>query len=282
MSVNGYQVVLSGPECLLRSGMTPYWNIDFVNLLRAVNRSRTVDEILFPDPIQDSSGKTVSFAFTDTEGNDVLKKSSSLRDKSIPRCCLKKLQAAIDLMHIWADDPRVPTEKREFCRQFRLPDPKKDPDAYRMSGGLFSCKLHVLWGYEKAGSKAFLPKSRISEKWDDAASREDIVTMCQGGILRRVFRLRNIFFAVLVAVGVYMLCCLPVECPVHGCLVGNGAYNYFNIDKCCPKRCVLTGCNRHLDDKEKCNAHKCTVCGKMMPTSNGQNGVCDDCFWDIK
>lgn len=282
MSANGYQVKLTGPDCLLRSGTNPYWHIDFANLIRGVNSAKTVNEVVFPNPIQEPSGASVSFALTDTDGNEILKKSISLREKAIPNRCLKKLQAAIDQMHTWADDPRVPLEKREFCRRFRLPDPKKDPDAYRMSGGSFSRKLHVLWGYEKEGSKAFLPKSKISEKWDDAASREDIAVMCQGSILRRIFRPRNIFLAILVAAGVYMGCFFPVKCPVHGCLVGKGAYNYLDIDGRCPKRCALTGCNRHLDAKEKCNAHKCTKCGKMMPTSNGQNGVCDDCFWDIK
>ena len=282
MSANGYQVKLAGPECFLRSGINPYWHLDFANLIRGVNRAETVKEVVFPNPQQEPGGTAVSYALTDTEGNEVLEKSISLRDKAIPSRCRKKLQAAIDQMHTWAEDPRVPMEKREFCRRFRLPDPKKDPEAYRMSGGTFSRKLHVLWGYEKEGSKAFLPKSKISEKWDDAASREDIVAMCQGSILRRIFRPRNIFLVVLVAAGVYMGCFFPVKCPVHGCLVGNGAYNYLDIDGRCPKRCALPGCNRHLDDKEKCNAHKCTKCGKMMPTSNGQNGVCDDCFWDIK
>lgn len=279
MSAIGYQVMLAGPDCMLRSGTNPYWHIDFANLIRGVNGARTVDEAIFPTSLPEPGGTAVTYVLTDTEGNEVLKKSISLRDKAIPSRCLKKLQAAIDQMHTWADDPRVPMEKREFCRRFRLPDPKKDPDAYRMSGGMFSRKLHVLWGYEKDGSKAFLPKSRISEKWDDAASREDIVTMCHGSIIRRMFRPRNIFAVVLVAAVVYMGYFFPVKCPLHGCLVGNGVYNYLDVDLRCPKRCALSECNRHLDDKGKCNAHKCTKCGRMMPV--GQTGICESCFWDL-
>ena len=282
MSATGYHVKLSGPDCVLKSGTNNYWQTDFQNLLRAVNSAEDVKEVVFPNPMPEQGCAGVSYALTDTEGNEILKHSISLKDKAIPSACLKKLQSAIDQIHKWADDPRVPQDRREFCKRFRLPDPQKDPEAYRMSGGMFSRKLHVLWGYEKPGSTAFMPKSKISEKWDDNASREDIVKKCQGSLLRRIFRMRNIIFAIAIAAGAYLGWFLPVKCPVHGCLVGNGAYNYLGIENRCPKRCALPGCNRHLDAKEKCNAHKCTKCGKMMPTSNGQNGVCDDCFWDIK
>lgn len=282
MDASGYQVRLSGPERRLRSGDHPYWNVDFANLVRVVSGAQTVDDAVFPPPQPSPDGASVTFALTDAEGNDVLKKSISLRDKAIPGRCLKKLQAAVDQLHAWAEDPRVPMEKREFCRGFRLPDPRKDPDAYRMSGGAFSRRLHVLWGYEKEDSKAFLPKSRIAEKWDDAASRADIAEMCQGGVLRRVFRPRNVLLAVLAAAGVCMGLFFPVKCPVHGCTVGKGADAYLDREGRCPMRCALTGCNRHLDAKGKCHAHTCTRCGQMMPTSNGQNGVCDACFWDIR
>lgn len=91
MRAKGYQVKLSAPECLLRSGTTPYWHIDFVNLLRGVNGLETVNEVLFPEPIQASDGMSVSFALTDAKGNEVLRKSFSLRDKTIPNRCLKTL-----------------------------------------------------------------------------------------------------------------------------------------------------------------------------------------------
>lgn len=282
MSATGYHVRLSGADCVLRSGTTPYWHLDFARLMRGINGAEMVGEDVFPPPRPSPDGASVSYSLTDGKGDEILKKSISLRDKAIPGRCLKKLQAAIDQLHIWAEDPRVPMEKREFCRRFRLPDPKKDPDAYRLSGGFFSRRLHVLWGYEKEGSQSFLPKSRISERWDDAAGRQDIAVMCRCGAIRRIFRPRNVVLAVLLAAGVGIGCFFPVKCPLHGCVVGTGAYRYLDRDGRCPKRCALTGCGRHLDAKGKCLAHRCTRCGKMMPTSNGQNGVCDDCFWEIK
>jgi|GEM_PF-7081740 len=282
MGIKGYQVKLSEPECLLRSGTTPYWHIDFVNLLRGVNGLETVNEVLFPEPIQASDGKSVSFALTDTKGHEVLRKSISLRDKAIPNRCLRKLQAAIDQMHAWADDPRVPMEKREFCRRFLLPDPRKDPEAYRMTGGIFSRKLHVLWGYEKADSKAFLPKSKISEKWDDAASRKSVFAECKRSGVKRFIRLRNLLLVSFVSVVVYVGLCLPIHCPVHHCAVGKGALCFLQVGARCPKRCALSNCNRHLDASGKCSAHKCSKCGRQVPMDSVRNGVCDDCFWTIK
>lgn len=282
MGTKGYQVKLSEPECLLRSGTTPYWHIDFVNLLRGVNGSKAVNEVVFPDPVQDSSGMSVSFALTDTKGNEVLRKSVSLRDKAIPSRCLRKLQAAIDQMHAWADDPRVPIEKREFCRRFLLPDPKKDPEAYRMTGGMFSRKLHVLWGYEKVGSKAFLPKSKFSDRWEDATSRKSVFAECKRSGVRRLFRLRNLLTVSLVSAVVYVGGYLPIQCPVHHCVIGKGVLCFLQIDARCPKRCALSNCNRHLDASGKCSAHKCRKCGRQIPMDCVRNGVCDDCFWAIK
>lgn len=282
MGVKGYQVKVSGAECLLHSGTTPYWHIDFVNLLRGVNGSKAVNEVVFPDPVQDSSGMSVSFALTDTKGREVLRKSISLRDRAIPNRCLKTLQAAIDQMHTWADDSRVPMEKREFCRMFRLPDPRKDPEAYRMTGGMFSRKLHVLWGYEKVGSKAFLPMSRISERWDDAASRKSVFSECKRIGMRRFFRFRNLLIVSLLSAAAYVWACLPIQCSVHHCAVGNGILCFLQIDARCPKRCILSNCNRHLDASGKCSAHKCMKCGRQVPLDSVRNGVCDDCFWAIK
>lgn len=282
MGSSGYQVNLANPDCVLRSGTNPYWHLDFTNLLRNVNSVQSVSEVVFPNPIAEPGFTGVSFALTDIEGNEVLKHSYSLKEKAIPARCLKKLQAAIDQLHIWADDPRVPQEKRAFCKKFVLPDPKKDPEAYRLSGGMFSRKLHVLWGYQKEGSEAFLPASKVSEKWDDASMRKSIFTECRGSLLRRVFRMRNIVLLALVAAGVYFGAFFPAKCPTHQCVIGKGVMCLFDYEAKCPKRCALPDCNRHLDSKEKCNAHKCKKCGKMQPTSNGQDGVCDECFWILK
>ncbi len=280
MSVSGYQVKLESPDCVLRSGMTPYWHIDFVNLIRGVNK--TVNGIVFPHPKPESGYTGVSYMLTDESGNEVLKHSLSLREKAIPKHCLKKLQAAIEQLHAWAEDPRVPGEKREFCRRFRLPDPKNDPDAYRMTGSCFSRKLHVLWGYEKEGTTAFLPSSKISESWDDASQRKSVYAVCRGSLIRRLFRMRNIVLTLITIGALYFGFYFPVKCPIHGCVVGKGVYNFLCIDERCPSRCALPNCNRHLDEKRRCHAHRCRECKRMLPTTNGQGGICDDCFWKVK
>lgn len=282
MSVSGYQVKLESPDCALRSGMTPYWHIDFVNLISSVNGAKTVNGIVFPRPMPEPGYTGVSYMWTDESGNEVLKHSLSLREKAIPKHCLKKLQAAIDQLHAWAEDPRVPGEKREFCRRFRLPDPKNDPDAYRMTGSCFSRKLHVLWGYQKEGTTAFLPSSKISRSWDDASQRKSVYAVCRGSLIRRLFRIRNIVLALITIGALYFGLYFPVKCPIHGCVVGKGVYNFLCIDERCPSRCVLPNCNRHLDEKRRCHAHRCRECKRMLPTTNGQGGICDECFWEVK
>ena len=282
MSANGYRVKLSGPDCLLRSGTNPYWHIDFANLLRSVNNTKTVNEVVFPNPTPEPGYTSVSYAVTDESGNEILKHSLSLREKAIPKHCLKKLQAAIEQMHAWANDPRVPGEKREFCRRFRLPNPKGDPDAYRMTGSCFSRKLHVLWGYEKEGTTAFLPYSKISESWDDASQRKSVYAVCRGSLIRRLFRLRNIVLTLIAIGALYFGLCFPVKCPIHGCVVGKGVYNFLSIEERCPLRCALPNCNRHLDEERRCHAHRCSECGRMLPITAGQGHICDDCFWKVK
>lgn len=282
MRPSGYQIELSSPDCVLCSGMHPYWHIDFTSLIREVNKNQTVNEVVFPDPTPTSGYSGVSYSLTDKSGNEILKNSFSLKEKAIPLSALKTLQAAIEKIHAWAEDPRVPQEKRDFCRKFALPDPWKDPEAYRLTGGMFSRKLHVLWGYQKKGTEVFLPASRVSAKWDDCSSRKSIFKECRGSLWRRIFRPRNVVLSCLAIVGVYLGVLFPVKCPTHQCLVGKGVYHCLFLERACPERCILPGCNRHLDEKKKCHAHKCTKCGRMLPTSNGQKGVCDECFWDIK
>lgn len=282
MSAMGYQVRLSDANIGLKIGASLYWDKRFRGLLHELNRVPAVGEALFPDSdlVDDGKdGSAVRYVVTNDSGKEILRRSRSLKTTAIPRRCLVKLQAAIDQMHAWAEDPKVSQDLRDFCQQFRLPDPKNDPDAYRLTGGMFSRHLHVLWGYEKQGTTAFLPSSEISSKWDDAESRKDVAEMCRGSFLKGVFRLRNIVLVLSLAAAVYMGFFFPARCAVHGCEVGRGVLNLVDIEAKCPRRCALPGCSRHLDGNGKCDAHKCPKCGRQKPTSVEQKGECDDCFW---
>lgn len=283
MSTPGYYVGLVHSDCILQSGLKSFWHADYAAVIRAVNKSEKVKDPVFPSALPDPKSTGVSFVLTDESGNEMLKNSRSLKSTTIPRRCLAKLQAAVNQLHAWAEDPRVPVDKREFCRKFALPDPKKDPDAYRITGGLFSRKLHVLWGYQKEGSSAFLPSSRLSAKWDDNNARKNIFKVCKGPVWRRIVRslFKSVLITAAIGTAVYLGLYIPVRCPVHQCVVGNGVLCYRDRVGSCPRRCDLKGCNRHLDAKEKCNAHECTICHRMLPTSVGQNGICDTCYTTV-
>lgn len=270
------------PSEVMKSGIRAYWHIDFINLIYSINSAKTVDEVIFPQVLPASDNSNVSYFVLDEKGNEVLAHSISLKEKSIPTHCLRKLQAAIEKLHAWAEDVRVPQEKREFCRNFLLPDPKKDPTAYRLSGGLFSRKLHVLWGYQKDGTSAFLPSSSASKNWGDAQLRKNIYKECRRSSWSRIFRIRNIILLLLMGVLLYVGFFFPVKCFRHRCVVGKGVYYYLIMNPSCPMCCSSLNCNSNLDEERKCDGHKCKQCNRQLPISNDQSGICDDCFWELK
>ena len=72
MRESGYQVKLDGPDCVLQSGTTPYWHMDFATLLRSVNSAKTVNGIVFPQPIPEPDYTGVSYMLSDESGNEGL------------------------------------------------------------------------------------------------------------------------------------------------------------------------------------------------------------------
>lgn len=272
---DGLHVLTPTSGCVLKCGGKPYWHADFNGLLQDAGRLDDGSDSVFPSVAAATDGE-VTYVQMDAAGNDVLGWSTSLKRHEIPRRCLKSLQRAIDRMHAWAEDPGVPYEKRAFCREFRLPDPKKCPEAYRLAGHGFSRRLYVLWGYEKEGTAAFLPSSRISAKWEDAGERRDVAQTCRNGLWRRMFRPRNLFLAMLAASAACFEFLVPATCPVHQCVVGYGSRLFADAESHCPLRCGRSGCGRHLDADGKCAAHECRSCGREMPTT--EIGICDDCL----
>ncbi len=280
MGSEGYEIRQCEPENIMSSGHRQYWSPDFANIIREVDNK--VGAAIFPTATYSKSEGSVTFSIGDFARSGNLRDSCSLKEKAIPDRCLKMLQKAIDLLHSWAEEPGVPKDKQDFCRGFRLPDPRKSPEAYRMTGGAFTRQLHVLWGYQKDSSEPFLPKSSRSEKWDDNSQRMDIVVACQGSWLRRLFRPRNILLAAIASALAYFGFFMPVRCPVHhDQIVGKGIWRVFTAEDQCPLRCVRPGCNKHLDENMKCNAHKCRRCGLEKPLHNEESGLCEDCFWHV-
>ena len=60
-----------------------------------------------------------------------------------------------------AEDPYCDRTKRQMIEGFRLPDPQKDRDLYRLIGKGSAAKLIVLWGVEREEGSALSPGAAV-------------------------------------------------------------------------------------------------------------------------
>lgn len=79
----------------------------------------------------------------------------------IPAKELNALRAAVDELKRKAEDPHCDRTKRQMIEGFRLPDPQKDRDLYRLIGKGPSAKLIVLWGIEREEGSALAPGAAV-------------------------------------------------------------------------------------------------------------------------
>ncbi len=80
----------------------------------------------------------------------------------IPHAQLDELRFALSGFKAKASDPKCDPEARKLIDCFRLPDPKKDPELYRIYGTGKNRRLVVLWGAEKEVDSAVAPLEAIS------------------------------------------------------------------------------------------------------------------------
>jgi len=79
----------------------------------------------------------------------------------IPAKELKALRSAVDELKKKAEDPHCDRTKRQMIEGFRLPDPQKDRDLYRLIGKGSAAKLIVLWGIEREEGSALAPGAAV-------------------------------------------------------------------------------------------------------------------------
>ena len=240
-----------------------------------------VDASLFPSVVPIEGRQGVIYYMYEN-GVERLCKSTSLKHKRIPAHCIQQLANAIEILHSWAEDPSVPADRRKLFQNFRLPDPRLNPEVYRLTWSVFpkKRKLHVLWGL-KVNDNSLLPQSKVSEKWPDANRRKKIQDVCKRSILHQLFSFKVIVFVgILVGILytlVYLLRDFPIHCTRHPeVLVGDGIFNYIRAEQICTHKCVT--CGEHLDENLCCSEHSCKRCYKTKPIRKNQYGICDDCF----
>ena len=104
-------------------------------------------------------------------GMDILKNSKSYNQRKPSTSEVVRVQDQIEQIHALANDPNIPTDRREFFRNLQLPNPRYMPECWRTTG-FFRTRLHVLWGLTKGGKHStFLPASGNAADWNDKQSR---------------------------------------------------------------------------------------------------------------
>jgi hypothetical protein len=81
---------------------------------------------------------------------------------SLPREQLDQLRSALIAFKAKTQDPHCDPEARKLIDCFRLPDPQKDPELYRIYGNGKNKRLIVLWGAEKEVDSAVTPLQAIN------------------------------------------------------------------------------------------------------------------------
>ncbi|MGN0886214.1 MAG: hypothetical protein ACI4RT_04365 [Candidatus Spyradenecus sp.] len=162
------EIALVDGRRLLRCGLQSYVDYPFPALLQSLNEEIAPASPLFPFlTILPGTPEKLRYALARAG----VAEHSSLRNRALPRACLRQLQEAINRLHAWAEDPQVPGGTQDFCRNFALPDPVLDPEAYQLSRGPGGWRVHVLWGYESDEAPAIKPLSALSAHWADSADR---------------------------------------------------------------------------------------------------------------
>ena len=156
-----------------------YWDGDFQNLLRDQHGSDRAG--LFPRAEPTPGG--VLFSLTE-RGRELVSDSTPLARRQLPPRELDRFIAALqDFQKMAAPTigdqqqnasgdagqagaetapPPDPT-KLAFIKTFRLPDPDRQPESYRLAGSWFNQRLIVLWGYDRQPDGGSFPAADPGE-----------------------------------------------------------------------------------------------------------------------
>ena len=97
------------------------------------------------------------------DGQEICSRSQPVTAANpLPRAQFDQLRAALTAFKAKTQDPKCDPEARKLIDCFRLPDPKKDPELYRIYGSGKNKRLVVLWGAEKEVDSAVTPLEAIN------------------------------------------------------------------------------------------------------------------------
>ena len=165
----------------LRSGNYLYWDAQLQQIVRAdlgrfcpgVSYSRTTD-----------GGYSGVFRQNDLGTCELCRRSRPISDRraKIPEGDLDGFIDALDALHRKANEQNVVGDSAHFIREFRVPDPRKMQDAWRVSPGRPG-HLLVLWGFNEAST--VLPLTETSKAWSDADRRVNLRDALKSALSKR-------------------------------------------------------------------------------------------------
>lgn len=92
------------------------------------------------------------------DGSEMVSASVESGGKNrVPAAQIDRLRRALVELKAKAEDPHCDANKRRMIEAFRLPDPLKDSELYRLYGSGRKKRLLVLWGVEKEAGSAIAP-----------------------------------------------------------------------------------------------------------------------------
>jgi hypothetical protein len=101
--------------------------------------------------------------FERSGGRDLMARSRPVPRSGIPSGELEAFQRAIEDLKAKAGVPGAQPHNREILEQFRLPDPAREPELYRLAGPWWHRRLKVVWGCERH-SDSSLPPGEVPGK----------------------------------------------------------------------------------------------------------------------
>jgi hypothetical protein len=115
-------------------------------------------------PRAEESGDSVLFTHF-VNGREVCSESvaaGGLDGAAVPRAELQRLEGAVQALKAKENDPLTDPNAKKLIAAFKLPDPAKDPEFYRLYGPRWKRKLLVLWGVEKQAGSALVPQTAVA------------------------------------------------------------------------------------------------------------------------
>ncbi len=139
-----------------------FWETQFQQIIR-----QCLGDFL-PRAEEDRAGSVLFQHFVNSE--EVCSESDPIAGSAaVPAGELQRLERCIQTLKAKETDPLIDGNARKLIQAFRLPDPNKDSELYRLYGPRTNRKLLVLWGVEKERQSSLDPLAAISRVRERAA-----------------------------------------------------------------------------------------------------------------